>query len=312
MTDLSYTTLADDYTKLWETMEPRPAFAKACEYAALKIIDGRARYEAVSASTGVPWYVVGLIHQMEAGGRWSCHLHNGDPLSGRTVTEPKGRPKVWAAPFQWEASAIDALCFDKLDQITAWPIARICHALEAFNGWGYRKHHPEVSNPYLWSGSNHYVRGKYTSDKVWDATCVSAQPGAMPILRQLVTRVPEIGLASPLLTAMLNQAVVTPEPLSPDSFRKATPPAPVVEALATSRTISGQLAVVLGTGVTWAGAAFDNTAQVALDAVHQVTKLDGLKSLAPSSKWIGTGVIGLGVGLAIFARIDAARKGKVG
>ena len=69
----------------------------------------RARYASVSAQTGVPWWVIGLIHMMEAGQSFRCHLHNGDPLTARTVQVPAGRPKTGQPPFIWEESAADAL-----------------------------------------------------------------------------------------------------------------------------------------------------------------------------------------------------------
>jgi lysozyme family protein len=45
-----------------------------------------------------------------------------------------------------------------------WSTPAVLHRLEGFNGYGYRKFHPNVPSPYLWSGSNHYTRGKYIAD----------------------------------------------------------------------------------------------------------------------------------------------------
>src|SRR5262249_48824149 len=140
-------------------------------------------YKAVETETGVPWYVIGLIHLMEAGGNFACHLHNGDSLSGRTVQVPKGRPKDGTPPFTWKDSAIDAIRYDGLDKVEDWSIERICFELEKFNGWGYRNNHPEVLSPYLWSGTNHYARGKYVKDRQWDPAAVSGQSGAMAIFK---------------------------------------------------------------------------------------------------------------------------------
>ena len=107
--------LAEEYARLWSAMELKPSMAKGCDYGAAKILSGRDRYEAVSLKTGVPWHVIGLIHLMEAGARFDRHLHNGDALTRRTVQVPKGRPATGDGPFTWEESAIDALCFDKLE-----------------------------------------------------------------------------------------------------------------------------------------------------------------------------------------------------
>ena len=45
-----------------------------------------------------------------------------------------------------------------------------------------------INTPYLWSFSNHYTRGKFTSDGNWDSSAVSQQCGAGVILHDLVQR----------------------------------------------------------------------------------------------------------------------------
>lgn len=149
---------------------------------AKKIIANRARYEAVSKATGVPWEVIGIIHSMECGLSFAKHLHNGDSLKARTVQVPKGRPSKGVPPFTWEESAIDALQYDGLHKVTDWSDESICFEFEGYNGWGYRKYHPETLSPYLWSFSSHYTRGKYVADGKWDPFAVSEQCGAIVLL----------------------------------------------------------------------------------------------------------------------------------
>lgn len=306
---MKFDDLKADYETLWSTMELKPSMARECDWGAAKVLGGRTHYEAVSGKTGVPWYVVGLLHLMEAGGRFDRHMHNGDPLTARTVQEPKGRPKVWEAPYDWQVSAVDAIQYDKLDKVVDWSLPRIAYCFETYNGWGYRKHHPEVCNPYLWSGCAHYVRGKYTGDKKWDATCVSEQVGAMVVLKRLCEMVPEIGFGS----SPIKQPTPASAPVmtTPESFPKASPPPPVVEALK-GRTVLGQLFALGGLVVTYLGTALDNVTQIALDSVSQITKLEGVAKLSPGSKALGTGILVLGIGTAIYARLDAAKRGKTG
>lgn len=153
-----------------------------------RIIAAKARYQGVSDPIGAPWYVVGVLHAMEAGLRFDRHLHNGDPLSARTVQVPRGRPVDGAPPFTWEASAADALRFEKYDRWADWSVPGILFKWELYNGWGYRNHHPDVKSPYLWSMTNHYVSGKYVADGVWSATAKSKQVGAAALLRRLAER----------------------------------------------------------------------------------------------------------------------------
>ena len=112
-----------------------------------------------------------------------CHLHNGDPLTARTVHVPKGRPENGSPPFTWEESAADALDYDKLTNNSNWTVAGIAYAIEGYNGWGYRNYHSDVKSPYLWSFSNLYIQGKYTEDGKWSQTTVSDQCGAMVLLK---------------------------------------------------------------------------------------------------------------------------------
>lgn len=151
-----------------------------------KIIANRQRYESVEVATNVPWYVVGMIHSLEGSLNFKTHLHNGDPLTAKTVHVPKGRPPG-TPPFAWEQSAIDALQFDGMMTVTKWNLAVILFKLEGFNGFGYRTKHPEVLTPYLWSFTNHYQKGKFTSDGKFDTNAVSKQCGAAAILKSLVS-----------------------------------------------------------------------------------------------------------------------------
>lgn len=213
---MKYEALKDEYTRLWESMVVRSSFKGALEASAKKVIDGKDRYCAVSELTGVPWFVVGLIHQMEAGCKWGCHLHNGDPLSARTVSVPAKRPARGNAPFKWEDSACDALMMKNMQSIKDWSIERIAFELERYNGWGYRNYHKAVLTPYLWSGTTHYARGKYVSDGHWDPSAVSGQTGAMPLLKTLMELDPSIELG-----ALPVEVKPEPQPTEPESFKKA-------------------------------------------------------------------------------------------
>jgi lysozyme family protein len=150
------------------------------------ITANKARYQAVSAKLGVPWYFIGILHNMECSCRFTTHLHNGDPLTARTVKVPAGFPKTGAPPFTWEASAEDALRLKKLDSWTDWSIPAMLFKIEQYNGFGYRRF--GINSPYLWSCSNHYTRGKFTRDGFFDPAAVSKQIGAAVLLRRMSER----------------------------------------------------------------------------------------------------------------------------
>jgi lysozyme family protein len=179
--------LRQDYSLLYESCLIRPARKAAVDQAARRLAASRRRYEKVAKALRMPWYVVAVIHSLEAGGDFTRHLHNGDPLRARTTHVPAGRPKSGAPPFTWEASAIDALTYRGFGKWTDWSIPGTLYKLEGYNGWGYRDHHPKVRSPYLWSFSNHYTRGKYVADGSFSPTAISQQCGAAVLLRRLQT-----------------------------------------------------------------------------------------------------------------------------
>jgi len=175
-----------EYAGLFAGCAVRPEHAAQVERAARRLRAGRAQYGTVAAATGVPWWVIGLLHEMECACDFGRHLHNGDPLGARTVRVPAGLPKDGAPPFAWAASAADALRHDGFLGWRDWTVPAVLYKLERYNGWGYRKHHPEVKTPYLWSCTGHYSKGKYVADGHFDPEAVSRQAGAAAILRRLI------------------------------------------------------------------------------------------------------------------------------
>jgi lysozyme family protein len=173
------------YELLYESCLCRPKRKASVNALARKIRANRKRYEKVGRAVGMPWYVVGIIHSLEASGDFTRHLHNGDPLTARTVHVPAGRPKTGRPPFTWERSAIDALRGRGLGAWKDWSVPGTLYQLEGYNGFGYRDHHPSVPSPYLWSFSNHYTRGKYVADGRFSPTAISQQVGAALLLKQL-------------------------------------------------------------------------------------------------------------------------------
>ncbi|MEO8256142.1 MAG: hypothetical protein ABI868_02240 [Acidobacteriota bacterium] len=177
--------LRDEYAELFDTCQIRAERAAEVNRLVKTLLNARGRYEALGRPLTIPWYLIAVIHALEASGNFNCHLHNGDPLTARTVQEPPNRPVSGSPPFTWEASATDALRMKKLDQIADWSVPRMLYQLEAYNGFGYRLRHPEVLTPYLWSYSGHYTKGKYVTDGTFSATAVSKQCGAAVLLRRL-------------------------------------------------------------------------------------------------------------------------------
>jgi lysozyme family protein len=148
------------------------------------LLGGRSRYEVVSASTGVPWYVIGILHGLEASYNWNVHLHNGDSLQERTVHVPKGRPLNGSPPFSWEESAIDALRLNDFVNWHDWSVGGMIVLFERYNGLGYRKR--GLRTPYVWGCTDVYRGGAYVAGGHFDPNARSPQCGAAALLRRLI------------------------------------------------------------------------------------------------------------------------------
>ena len=185
--------LRGGYVELFDSATIRNQYSSHVAWYVSKLTDAEARqrYEQVGAVTCVPWFVIGIIHGMEAGFSFRGHLHNGDSLAARTRNIPSNRPVDGSPPFDWVTSAIDAIRYDKLDTPEGseanWGLAETLYSWERYNGFRSRTIH-NINTPYLWSFSNHYEKGKYVRDNVWDGNAVSGQCGAAVMLKVLVER----------------------------------------------------------------------------------------------------------------------------
>ncbi len=190
--------LSPEYRRLWETMAFDPGQRSVVDGAAKRILGFKSRYQIVAAKTGVPWWWIGIVHNMECGLNFGQHLHNGDSLKARTWQVPAGRPATGTPPFTWEESAEDALRIKGLEKIREWTIERVAYEFERFNGFGYRQYHPDNLTPYLWSKTNHNDgTGKYVADGKWSDTAPSeGQCGAMATLRALMDLDPSVRFGS--------------------------------------------------------------------------------------------------------------------
>jgi lysozyme family protein len=181
------------------------------------IANGKPQYDAIATHTGIPWYFIGIVHKMECDCNFSKHLHNGDPLTARTLQVPKGRPKTGNAPFTFFDSAVDALTLEGFTQWNDWSISGMLYCFERYNGFGYRS--KGIHSPYLWSFSNHYTKGKFVKDGVFNSNAVSEQIGTAVLLRRMSELQLAIAGEKDLLTQIkeLGPQVV----FDPDHYRAA-------------------------------------------------------------------------------------------
>lgn len=187
MSDFRLSVRKGYYQQLFDTCQLRASWKPRIENAIAAILSHRSQYASVESITSVPWWFVGVLHYRESTCNFNTHLHNGDPLSRRTVHEPPGRPLT--APrngntYTWEESAVDALTWKTFDKVKDASIAAWLWRLEIWNGFGYAMR--GLNSEYLWNGSNHFGSpphcGKFVADGRFDSSARSEQVGAGVLL----------------------------------------------------------------------------------------------------------------------------------
>jgi lysozyme family protein len=198
--DLSFLALKQSYAALWPRVLGPGGLTREheTEHQARTILDAaaRARFEAVEKTTGVPWFVTGIVSIRESGDPPNFHawLHNGDPMFDhhghprRTVDVPAGRPVNPACT--WEEGCYDAYSIEGLLHKPDWSPEFVAWLLEKFNGFGYREFH-HMRSPYLWGGTIVQQRGKYDSDRHFNAHEMDPQIGGMALLAMLMRLDPQ-------------------------------------------------------------------------------------------------------------------------
>lgn len=175
--------LRQEYETFYAACTPRANFSGKIAFYVSRLRNNRSRYEAAGQGLGIPWQFIGIIHGLEGSFNFNTHLHNGDPLTARTVHVPAGRPQQGSPPFKWEDSARDALILKGFANQTDWSVPQMLFRWETYNGFGYRP--LGIPSPYLWSFSNLYDIGKFSSDGHFDPGLRSAQCGAAVMLKEV-------------------------------------------------------------------------------------------------------------------------------
>jgi lysozyme family protein len=174
------------YAKQWDGMKIKPDRVHEFNGIATKILANKARYVAIEEMTGVPWYLIAVLHMRESSGNFNTYLGNGQALHKKTTIVPKGR-----GPFaSFEEGAVDALKIDGLSSVKDWRLEKILYHCETYNGTGYNAR--GLPSPYVFGGSSAQRAGKYVADGKFSSTVWDKQPGCAPIIATLAQMDPTI------------------------------------------------------------------------------------------------------------------------
>lgn len=161
------------------------AFKKDMQNFKNNFVQNKAKYESVAQKAGVPAELVAALHWREGGGKFDTYLHNGQKLGRKTTIYPEG-----ILFTKWEDAAVDALKRHKtnIDRFklnsNSNDIVAMCSFAETYNGTGYSK--KGLISPYVYSGTNQYYKGKYTSDGNYDPNAVDKQLGVLAMLKNIL------------------------------------------------------------------------------------------------------------------------------
>src|SRR5256885_2336216 len=159
-----------------------------------KAVANKATYLDVVRKAGmaeIAWVFVAVSHYRESSQDFTKNLGQGDPLEKVTTHVPKGRGP-FLGPNAFVDAAVDALknCAPYAAHLTDWSIAGMLTNLERYNGIGYASR--GQPSPYLWSGTDQYIRGKFVADGVYDPSVVDKQLGCAGLIMRMMQIDPTI------------------------------------------------------------------------------------------------------------------------
>jgi lysozyme family protein len=150
------------------------------------------QYLALEKATGVPWFIVAVIHEREADQNWACSLAQGDRWNRVSTHVPRGR-----GPFKsFFDAGVDSLvkCPPFASRWKDWTPGGALTLTVLYNGTGYEDFHHEAS-PYVWGATNHEEWGKYVGDGVYNAHVWDTQLGCAAMLLGMIELDPSIKFA---------------------------------------------------------------------------------------------------------------------
>lgn len=194
MTDLNALIAAN--AKRWQNAKVTrgPEFGPVAK----RLCASKDRYLVIAATTGVPWFVIAVIHEREASQRFDRQLGQGDPLNQVSTHDPKGRgpflnhPNDLPGQDAFYRGAVDALtdCGPFAARWSDWSAGGTMALLEQYNGLGYAA--KGLPSPYVWSGTDQYRSGKYVADHVFDPAVVDSQLGCAGLIKAMMAIDPTI------------------------------------------------------------------------------------------------------------------------
>lgn len=159
----------------------------------------KARYELISQTTGVPWFIIAVIHEREASQNFDSQLGQGDSLNEVSRHRPKGMGPYYNHPYDPPGQDAFYRCAVDTLQNTPpyaarwkdWTVGGALTLLVLYNGTGYFDYHGWVG-PYDWGATDQERYGKYTGDGIYNSAVWDNQIGCAAMLMAMIKIDPSV------------------------------------------------------------------------------------------------------------------------
>jgi lysozyme family protein len=200
MTDL--VALKASNETLWKVVKILPSRLAEVNKVAVRLCgaSAKARYQEIEKATGVPWFVIAVIHEREASQNFDCQLGQGDPLGSISVNKPRGMGPYFDHPTDPPLHDAFYRCAVQTLQSTPpfaakwkdWTEGGTLTLLILYNGTGYWDFHNHQPSPYDWGATDQETIGKYAADSIYDPTLWDKQIGCAAMLLQMCKIDPDV------------------------------------------------------------------------------------------------------------------------
>lgn len=188
---------------LWTKVNILPNRLAEVQHVAGRLVApyAKSRYQEIEKATGVPWFIVAVIHERESGQSFVAQLGQGDPLGLVSRHVPRGRGPFFNHPNDpplqdaFYRGALDALidCPPYASKWKDWSAGGALTLLISYNGFGYDAH--SENSPYDWGATDQEQRGKFTSDGIYNNAVWDTQVGCAAMLKAMIVIDPSIKFA---------------------------------------------------------------------------------------------------------------------
>lgn len=183
-------------TQRWNSMVIKQERIEEIDEVARIIVKAKPRLAAVGSLVHVPYDFIGVISYRESGIvngdlDWTRSIAQGDHWNARSIHEPKGQGPFhsWEAAAQYNLVNVYPYCSKWKD----WTPGGVLTLAEEWNGLSYEMH--GIVDPYLWSMTTLYTKGKFDYDNHFNPNMVDEQIGVAALFARIYKLDPSVGLA---------------------------------------------------------------------------------------------------------------------